>query len=163
MRTNTWMVIGTSVAAAAVLILGLAYATVGTANAGISVPCGSTATPTLQLGEIQAAFQVAPCTPTAIPTTAIPSETATPGRLKTQTPTATSTQAPRTATPVPPTVAAPTNTRVPANGNEGVAVKPPNTGSGGGAGNGTTWVMGLGALLVVLGGGAALVGVKQRS
>ncbi len=159
MRTNTWMVIGTSVAAAGLLVLGLAYATLGTANAG-NTSCAPTATPTqAPVGEIQAAFQVAQCTATS---TTIPTDTATPARLKTQTPTATSTQAPRTATPVPPTVAAPTNTRVPANGNEGVSVKPPNTGSGGGPGNGTTWVMGLGALLVVLGGGAALVGAKQR-
>lgn len=160
MRSSKLITIGTSAVVAGVLMLGLAYMTSGTANAGniIVVPCDATATATPQLGEIQAAFQRPPCTPTPIPTE-------TPGRLKTQTPsatpTATSTMAP--STPAATNTAAPTNTPKPASGNEGVAVKPPNTGSGGAApGNGINWFLGLGALLVLAGGGAALVGVKQR-
>lgn len=152
MRSNKWMLIGSSVVAAGVLMLGLAYAASGVVHAGNKVPCDATpfvptATPDLRVFS----QQTPECTATPTPQR----------KLKTQTPTATNTETPKTATPVPPTVA-PTNTPKPSAGNEGVAVKPPNTGSGGGAPGGTDWFMGLGALLVLLGGGAALVGVKQR-
>lgn len=158
MRSNKFVTIGTAAIAAGVLMLGLAYMTSGTASAGNIVPCDATATATPQLGEIQAAFQRPPCTSTPVPTE-------TPGRLKTQTPsatpTATSTMVP--STPAATNTAAPTNTPKPASANEGVALKPPNTGSGGaGSSNSTNWFLGLGALLVLAGGGAALVGARRR-
>ena len=116
-----------------------------------------------------ATFTSTPLPPTCVVgqtcNTSTPVPTETPGRLKTQTPsatpTATSTMAP--STPAATNTAAATNTPKPGSGNEGAAVKPPNTGSGGAApGNGINWFLGLGALLVIAGGGAALVGVKQR-
>ena len=155
MRPNTWTSIGAVAVVAGVLMLGMAYATSGVVQAGNQVvPCDATATPTQgQLGQIQA-FQAAPqCT--ATPTT--------PRKLRTHTPTVTPTEQLKTATPAPTsTQPAPTNT--PKAASEGVAVKPPNTGSGNGASGDsmTLWLLGLGGIAVALGGGALAVGVRRR-
>ena len=93
--------------------------------------------------------------------------TQTPGRLKTRTPTAT----PTAVATQPPATEAATNTVVvatstpkPTGGSEGALVRPPDTGSGDGTtpSAGSDWLLVLGALFVVLGGGVALVGVRQR-
>ncbi len=112
--------------------------------------------------------------PTADPTresTCVPGQTCptvqTPGRLKTRTPTAT----PTAVATQPPATKAATNTVIvatstpkPGGSSEGAEVRPPNTGSGDGTtpSAGSDWLLVLGALFVVLGGGAALVGVRQR-
>lgn len=112
--------------------------------------------------------------PTPDPTTCVPGQTCptvaptqTPGRLKTRTPTAT----PTAVATQPPATKAATNTVVvatstpkPGSGSEGAEVRPPDTGSGDGTtpSAGSDWLLVLGALFVVLGGGAALVGVRQR-
>lgn len=106
------------------------------------------------------------CTATATST-----KSATQGPSKTHTPTPSGTAAPSsTAAPTTPTAAAPA-TQAPApsaarpgGGNEGVQVRPPNTGSGDGAAAGGSglWVIVLGATLVALGGGSLLFGVRKR-
>ena len=136
MKSNKWMSIGAAIVVAGVLALGLAHASLGVVSAGNCE--GRCPTPTA---------------PAAEPTR---------GKLRTHTPTATSTAAPKTNTPVPPT-AAPTNTPKPASGNEGVAVKPPNTGSGdAGSGTASLWLLVLGGAAIALGGGAFAVGVRRR-
>ena len=163
LRLNKWMLSGAAAVAAGALMISMGYATSGVVHAGNQVPCGSTpfvpiATPMIEEDSIGStgpdltiASQREECT--ATPTV---------GRLKTHTPTATSTPAPKTPTPVPPTIA-PTNTRAPQNGNEGVSVKPPNTGTGGGASGGTSmWLLMLGAATIVFGGGALVTGMRRR-
>lgn len=133
----------------------------GSAQAG-NIPCDATATsdptpnPDPQAGVIQA-FQAPPeCTATS-------TKSATPPRqIKTHTPTATATSVPNT--PVPPTEPPATNTPRPSSGNEGAAIAPPATGFGDGTASSdhSLWVLVAGALLMILGGGAALVGIRQR-
>jgi hypothetical protein len=85
--------------------------------------------------------------------------------VRTSTPTFTSTALPQTATPVPPTTAPPAKPNTPASssGNEGVAVKPPNTGSGGSTGGDLSiWLLVLGAASVAAGSGAVFVGTRRR-
>ena len=109
--------------------------------------------------------------PTSDPTA--PASTPTPGTVtpvtvvRTATPNATSTAIPDTATSVPPTeaptTAPPPAPTQPSSGNEGVAVQPPNTGSGGSTGGSTgVWMMVLGALAVVAGSGAVFAGARRR-
>ena len=146
MRSNTWMLIGAFAIAAGVLMPGKAYGTSGVVHAANGqIPCDATATPIQGIGQIQA-FQAAPeCT--ATPTT--------PRKL--------STHADRDADGAiedrhprrRPNTPAPTNT--PKAASEGVAVKPPNTGSGNGASGDsmTLWLLGLGGIAAALGGGRA--------
>jgi hypothetical protein len=90
-------------------------------------------------------------------------------RLKTHTPISTSTAA-ATSTEVPATPA-PVHTQAPAptqpgGGIEGVGVKPPNTGSGGGSvgGSGASlWLLFGGIAVAATGAGSVLVGVRRRS
>lgn len=157
MNMNKWTAVGTFALVAGVLVLGLAYASSGVATAGNQIPCDATAIPTVEeFGQIQA-FQAAPeCTATATR-----EATNTPVKIKTHTPTATATAVPKT--PVPPTEPPATNTPKPSSGNEGANVKPPNTGSGDGAGSGgSMWLVVLGAASLALGGGAVLAGVRRR-
>lgn len=113
--------------------------------------------------------------PTSIPATCVPGQTCpntatpnpsvTPGRSKTHTPTATATPA---ATEPARTVEATSTSKPatpgPSSGNEGANVKPPNTGTGGGSTSSdrSLWILMAGGLLMVLGSGAALVGIRQR-
>lgn len=154
MRSNKWMLIGAFAIAAGALMLGYAYGTSGVVHAGNGqIPCDATATPTQgAIGQIQAFQQPPACT--ATPTT--------PRKLRTHTPTATPTEQLKTATPAPTNTPVPTNT--PKAASEGVAVKPPNTGSGdGGSGDRMTlWLLGFGGIAVALGGGALAVGVRRR-
>ena len=114
-------------------------------------------------------------TATSVAATCVPGQTcpntatSTPVKFRTHTPTATVTPGVTqpTSTPEPANTAAPAATSpAPGSGNEGVAVRPPNTGSGDGAAAGSTdvaaWVIGAGLLLIILGSGAALAGVRQR-
>ena len=139
------------------LLFGQSFASngTGTAFAGLSTTSPTSIPPT-----------TAPATSTPARSTSTPDPSETPERLKTHTPSPTSTAEPTKppATEAATNTAIATSTRAPQSGNEGVSVKPPNTGSGSGSasGGGMNWLIGLGALLVALGGGAALVGVKQR-
>ena len=144
MRSMTWTMTGVAAVAAGILMLGYAYGTSGVVHAGGQQKCNGTVIPE----DIQAFQRLPECSPT-------------PRKLRTHTPTATPTESPRTATPVPPT-AAPTNT--PKAASEGVAVKPPSTGSGDGRPGGDLglWLLGFGAVAVALGGGAVAVGVRRR-
>ena len=100
-----------------------------------------------------------PCT--ATPETPQTAKTHTP--TVTTTPEATNTPA-ATTTSVPATQApAPSATR-PGGGNEGVQVRPPNTGTGGGNASGLSgsWLIAFGVMLVAVGGGSLLFGVRRR-
>lgn len=154
MKRNRWILIGASAAASGVLMLGVAYATSGVVSAGGNqTPCGATATPDPQVisgdrAELVAAMlgqQACTETPRIVRThTPLPSTTAT-----------------RTATSVPATIAPP-NTPKPSSGNEGVSVKPPNTGLGGSAGSDlSVWLLVLGVASLAAGGGAVLAGVRR--
>lgn len=87
--------------------------------------------------------------------------------LKTHTPTSTPTGA-ATSTAAPSSTSAPSTTPVPATqtpsgGNQGAGVRPPNTGSGDGAGNSTSmWVIVLGAGLMAAGAGSLVTGMRRR-
>ena len=161
MRISRLVTTGAVTVVAGVALLGLSLHTPGSAIAGGALPCDPTPTPTPQAGNVAAgriqAAQVAPtCTPAA---------SSTPVRLKTHTPTATATPKPVTNTPVPNTPTPPT--LVPtrrAGGNEGVAVKPPDTGAGPGAGGaaGPLAVL-FGVALLMLGGGGIAVGARRRN
>jgi hypothetical protein len=136
MGRNTWMSLGASVVAAGILMLGAAFVTSGPASAGLAPTPTATATATT--------VQI----------------------VRTSTPKVTSTAVPQTATPVPPTVASPsTSTPRPSAGNEGVNVKPPNTGSGASgsaSGDLSVWLLVLGAASVAAGGAAVFAGVRRH-
>lgn len=165
MKLNRFTSIGVVAIAAAVVMMGMAYATSGVIHAQ-SVPCD--ATPTEEISSIQGGndFQAAQIAP-ACTATSTQSATVTQGPFKTYTPTSSPTPAPSTNTPVPaPTQPPATNTPVPpAAGNEGVAVKPPNTGSGGGSGGGSAmpiWLLAAGLALAGIGGSAVFAGMRRR-
>ena len=106
-------------------------------------------------------------TQTCVPGQTCQTSTLTPQRIKTHTPTSTATSKPVTHTPVPPTGTSVPPTSVPTRptgGNEGVAVKPPNTGSGQAASGGATsiWLIVLGAVLVLAGGATVVTGARKR-
>lgn len=135
MKTRKFTTLGAAGILAGVMLLGFA-ASIGS-------------TPRVQAGEV----------------TLSPSETR--GPAKTHTPTQTSTAestntAVATSTPQVVNTPAPSATR-PSGGNEGVSVKPPNTGSGGASGGPGIWLVALGAILVASGGGSLLYGVRRRS
>ncbi len=113
--------------------------------------------------------------PTSIPATCVPGQTcpntatpnpsATPGRPKTHTPTATATPpATEPARTVEATSTSKPATPGPSSGNEGANVKPPATGFGDGteSRDQSLWILVAGAMLMLLGSGAALVGIRQR-
>ena len=169
-RTNLKL-LGAAGLIAGVMLLGLAASNRPTSSvyAGSTPIPTNTPVPTATLdacqkaaGDIQAAsvVQVAPAC-TATPSTPQTLKTHTPTVTTTPeattTPAATTTSAPATQAP------APSATR-PGGGNEGVQVRPPNTGTGGGNASGLsgTWLIAFGAMLVAAGGGALLFGVRRR-
>lgn len=154
------MLLGTTALIAGLAMLGLALSSPGRAAAGnTQIPCDATATATPNQGVI-ANLQVVSATP--VPT-------CTPVKLKTHTPTTTPTEA-ATATQVPVTPAA-TNTQPaatatrPGGGAGGQEVLPPSTGTGamaGGSGIELSFLF-AGLLLLTLGSGSVLMGVRRRS
>ena len=146
MKTNRWTMAG-----AALVLAGLAV--MGTmAGFGAHPAAAGDPTPTV----------AATCVVGQTCTTA----TGTVVRIKTHTPTITVTSV-ATNTPVPTNTSVPNTavppTRAPTGGNEGVGVRPPNTGTGGASsGNDSVWVMGLGALLVAGGASALAFGWRRR-
>ena len=156
---------------AGVMLLGLAASnqTTSSVYAGSTPAPTNTPAPTATLDacqqqalDIQAAVVQVPPACTATPQTPQTAKTHTPTvtttPAATNTPAATTTSAPATQAP------APSATR-PGGGNEGVQVRPPNTGTGGGNASGvsTTWLIALGAMLVAVGGGSLLFGARRRS
>ena len=155
---------------AGVMLLGLAASnqTTSSVYAGADATPTNTPVPTATLdacqkavGNIQAAAVQVPPACTATPSTPQTVKTHTPTVTTTpeatNTPAATTTSAPATQAP------APSATR-PGGGNEGVQVRPPNTGTGGGNASGLSgmWLIAFGAMLVAAGGGALLFGVRRR-
>jgi hypothetical protein len=149
--------------AAAVLGLMLVFGQSFGQGPGSAQAGGGTADPTADPTVNTATSIPATCVPgQTCPNTATPNPSETPGRAKTHTPTSTPTDVPSTS--VPATEPAATSTVRPSSGNEGANVKPPATGSGDGTGSRdqSLWILVAGAMLVIVGGGAALVGIRQR-
>jgi hypothetical protein len=151
MHASRLMIGGAGALALAAVLVGLSFGA-PRALAGITVPCGATATPTAT--QVVAAVAANPtCTPvtfvkSATPTftvTVLPSATAVPP-----------TQAPPTAVP-------PTATATPSGGAAGQGVRPPDTGSGTDAGSRVSLELLLaGAALAVVGSGSLVVGARRR-
>jgi hypothetical protein len=173
---NRWIVMGGAAAFAGLALIGGSFSgstafAGGTAPTNTPQPCipGFLPSPTGTAiitartdghGPVSA-FQVPPTdTPTSTATaTAVPLCTATPTQ-----PARTHTPVPSN-TPLPTDTPAPTNTLVPTqpSGAPGGTVRPPDTGSGGDAGNGSAlWAIIAGAALVVVGGGAGAIGLRRR-
>ena len=159
MKIRKFTTLGAAGLLAGVMLLGVAASNHGASSVQAGNGC---TTPTVTINSSQQSTVQQPCV--------TPSEVPTEGRVKTHTPTQTSTAeatntAVATSTPqvVNTQAPAPSATR-PSGGNEGASVRPPNTGSGGGTSGGAgIWLVALGAMLVALGGGSLIFGVRRRA
>ena len=155
MKSTKLMLLSAATLALSAIMLGVAFSAAPAASAGRDFPCNTVLQET---GFSGLGFQTVIATDTPIPT-------CTPVKIKTHTPTMTPTEA-ATQTPVPatpaPTQPAATATK-PGGGAEGQGVRPPDTGSGPGAGGGLdVTLLFAGIALAALGGGAMLVLAAKR-